>query len=196
MSLRARIFIIVSILVLLVLGISIFLIVGNKNKNSQPQTGAPQNNSSVVTGTGQPGAQTTIGAQAPAGLPAKVATPLETEKNGAQQLAKVFLERYGTYSSDNNFQNIKDVETLVTRSLWSKISAPISSKTTAQSFVGVTTKVVSMDLTAWSDAKAVVEFKTMRVEERNGVVNTKYQNATVVLIKQGSSWLVDTLVWN
>ena len=195
MSLRARIFIIVSIVVLLILGISMFLVVSNKKKNTSPQTGAPQNNG-VATGTGLPGTQTTIGEQAPAGLPAKVATPLETEKNGVQQLAKVFLERYGTYSSDNNFQNIKDVETLVTRSLWSKISAPMNAKTTTQSFTGVTTKVVSMDLTSWSDTKAVVEFKTMRVEEKNGAVTTKYQNATVELIKQGSSWLADKLVWN
>ncbi len=195
MSLRARIFIIVSILMFLVLGVSIFLVVRNKNKTSAPQTTAPVDNT-VVTGNGQPGSQTQIGAQAPAGLPAKTATPLEAEKNGAVQLAKVFVERYGTYSTDNNFQNIKEVATLVTESLWSKISAPMSFKSTSQSFVGVTTKVISMDLTSWSDTKATVELKTTRTEEKNGAVSTRYQNATVEMVKIGGVWLVDKLTWN
>ncbi len=195
MSLRARIFILISILVLLVLGVSIFLVVRNKNKNAQPEAGTPQSNT-ATSGNGQPDTQTPVGSQAPVGLPAKTATPLEIEKNGAQQLAKVFVERYGTYSTDNNFQNIKDVETLVTQSLWSKISAPMSAKTTTGSFAGVTTKVISMNLTSWSDTKATVELKTMRTEEKNGTVTTRYQNATVEMVKVGTSWLIDKIVWN
>lgn len=196
MSLRARIFIIVSILVLLILGISIFLVVKNKNKTAEPQAVAPTG-TTVVTGNGVPsGTQTVVGDQAPTGLPAKTATPLEAEKNGVAQLAKVFVERYGTYSTDNNFQNIKEVETFVTLSFWSKISAPITAKNTSQNFVGVTTKVISMDLTSWSDAKATVELKTTRAEEKNGMVATHYQNAIVDMVKINGSWLVGNLVWN
>ena len=82
MSLRARIFIIASILVLLILGISIFLVV--RNKNTEPQTVAPTDNT-AVTGNGQPNSPTSVGAQAPAGLPAKVATPLEAQKNAVKK---------------------------------------------------------------------------------------------------------------
>lgn len=195
MSLRARIFIIISILVFLILGISIFLVVKNKNKANEPQAVAPVD-TTTVGGNGQPGSQTLIGEQAPAGLPARIATSLEAEKNGATQLAKVFVERYGTYSTDNNFQNIKDVETLVTASLWSKISASMNSKNTSQSFVGVTTKVISADLTNWSGTRATVELKTMRTEEKNGVATTRYQNATVEMVKQNTVWLIDKISWN
>lgn len=195
MSLRARIFIIVSILALLILGISIFLVVKNKNKTAEPQAVAPTDNT-VVNGNGQPNGQVLVGAQTPTGLPAKIATPLEAQKNGVEQLAKVFVERYGTYSSDNDFQNIKDVETLVTKSLWSKISAPITAKTSSQSFVGITTKVISMNLTKWSDAKATVELKTTRAEEKNGMVTTRYQNALVEMVKQNTVWLIDKISWN
>jgi hypothetical protein len=192
MSLRARIFIIISIVVFLILGISIFLIVRNKNKNTEPQTGAPQNNGVAQSD----GSQTIIGDQAPVGLPAKTATPLEAEKNGAVQLAKVFVERYGTYSSDNDFQNIKEVETFVTVALWSKISAPMNSKTTTQGFVGMTTKVISMDLVAWSGTIATVELKTTRTEEKNGAVSTRYQNATVEMVKENTVWLINKISWN
>lgn len=209
MSLRARIFIIVSILVLLILGVSIFLVVRNKNKTAEPQTTVPTDNT-LTTNNGQ----SAVGTSVPEGLPAKIVSPLEAEKNGAQQLAKVFVERYGTYSSDNNFQNIKEVQTLVTESLWSKISAPIlqrsastdvtlrdfdKSKTTTnagQNFTGMTTKVISMDLVSWSDTKATVELKTSRTEEKNGVVTTRYQNATVEMVKLNGMWLVNKLLWN
>lgn len=194
MSLRARIFIIISVLVLLILGISVFLVVRNKNKTVSPQTNTP---AGTDTGSnGQVGGQAQTGTQIPDGLPAKTATPLEAEKNSVVQLAKVFVERYGTYSSDNNFQNIKEVEVFVTPALWTKISTPMNAKTTAQSFVGMTTKVVSMDLTSWAESKAAVELKTTRTEEKNGVVITRYQTATVGMIKAGSSWLADKLVWN
>lgn len=194
MSLRARIFIIISVFVLIILGISIFLVVRNKNKTTADETGSPVNTPGV--NNGQPSNPASTGTPIPAGLPAKTASPLEAEKNGVVQLAKVFVERYGTYSSDNNFQNIKEVESLVTRSLWSKISEPMNSKTTTQGFVGVTTKAISMDLASWSDSKATVEVKTTRTEERNGVMTTKYQNATAGLVKQNSFWLVDSFVWN
>ena len=195
MSLRARIFIIVSISVFLILGISMLLVIKNKNKNTEPQTVAPADNT-ATQGVGQTGGTTSVGSEMPEGLPAQVITPLAAQKNGVQQLAKVFVERYGTYSTDNNFQNIKDVETLVTRSLWSKISAPISSKTVSQSFTGVTTKVISMDLTEWSDVKATVELKTSRIEEKNGVVTTRYQTAIVSMVKQNVVWLIDKISWN
>lgn len=194
MSLRARIFIIVSIVVLFILGISIFLVVGSKNKKDQtqnPPTGSVANNNGAQNG----GQIDVVGSQAPVGLPAKIPTTLEVQKNGVVQLAKVFVERYGTYSTDNNFQNIKDVEDLVTDSLWSAISAPISAKNMNQNFVGVTTKVISADLTSWSDTKATVEIKTTRVEEKNGAMSSRYQNATVEMIKVSSGWLVDKMMW-
>jgi len=194
MSLRARIFIIISIFVIFILGISIFLIVRNKNKVAEPQTVTPTDSTASQNGV-QPNGQILVGDQAPAGLPAKTATPLEAEKNGAVQLAKVFVERYGTYSSDNNFQNIKEVEALVTPALWSKISAPMNAKTSTASFVGVTTKVISLELTAWSDIAATVELKTTRTEEKNGAVSTRYQNAIVQMVKTGGVWLADKLVW-
>ncbi len=192
MSLRARIFIIVSIAVFLILGISIFLVV-NKNKTAPTTEGGK-------TSAGQSGSlplpvPASIATPIPEGLPAKIVTPLEAEKNGVQQLAKVFVERYGTYSSDNNFQNIKDVQALATKSLWSKISVKMTASG-AGSFSGMTTKVIGTDLVSWSDSKASVELKTVRTEEKNGKITTYYQNADVEMAKQDGEWLANKLIWN
>jgi len=193
MSLRARIFIIASIVMLLILGVSIFLII-NKNKTAlTPENGAtPADQSGSLPTTMSPAS---IATSIPEGLPAKTATPLEAEKNGVQQLAKVFVERYGTYSSDNNSQNIQDVQSLVTKSLWAKLSGRTAVNGTG-SFVGMTTKVIGMDLTSWSDGKATVRLQTARTEEKNGKITTYYQNADVEMVKQDGMWLADKLTWN
>ncbi len=193
MSLRARIFIIVSVVILLVLSVSIFLIVKNKNKTTD---NTPPSNTDTTLPNTSGGTQSDAQVLIDKGLPAKTPTPLEVEQNAVEQLAKIFVERYGTYSTDNEFQNIKESQTLVTKSLWSRISAGINAKETTQNFVGLTTKVMSTRLTAWESSQASVELKVMRTEDKNGVISTRYQNATVGMLKEDGVWLANTLVWN
>lgn len=193
MSLRARIFIIVSVVVLLVLAISMFLIVKNKNKTTD--TTPPPNTNTSLPGTNG-GTQSDVQVLIDKGLPAKTPTPLEVEQNAVEQFAKIFVERYGTYSTDNEFQNIKESQALVTKSLWSRIGAGINTKESSQNFVGLTTKVMSTRLADWGSDQATVELKTMRTEDKSGVVSNRYQNATVGMVKEGGVWLANTLVWN
>ena len=143
-----------------------------------------------------PGVQTQTPTEIPAGLPAKVPTTQEIEQNGVRQLAKIFIERYGTYSTDNESQNIIEVQPLVTKSLWSKISAGIQTKTTNQPFVGLTTKVVTATLADWSASKAIVNLKTSRTESKDSAVTTRNQNVTVEMVKENGVWLANSIVWN
>lgn len=194
MSLRARIFIIISVVVLLILSVSIFLVVKNRNKEivnvpeniPDSSNSSPSNEFNPVSGAGT---------QVPTGSPVKPLTSLEVEQNGAEQLAKIFIERYGTYSTDNEFENIKEAEALVTKSLWSKISLGINVKNPNSGFLGLTTKVVSVDMVSWADSKAVFDLKIMRNENKNGVATSRYQNVTVEMVKENSVWLADSLIW-
>lgn len=194
MSLRARIFFVVSVVVFLVLAISIFLIVRNKNKTTQITDVSTDvnvnNNQNNDQSIGQ------VATEIPAGVSVKAPTSEEVEKNAVEQLAKVFIERYGTYSTDNNGQNIIESQSLVTKPLWSRISTGLNTKNTNQPFLGLTTKVMSMDLESWSAAKATVSLKTMRAEDKNGVITNRYQNVTVEMVKEGGVWLADKLTWN
>ncbi len=194
MSLRARIFIILSIIILFILAVSIFLFVRGKQKNdlssnAQPTSTTSNNNSSgQIT---QPGA-TVI----PAGTPVKPLTAEELEKNSVEQIAKIVVERYGTYSTDNEFQNILEVKTLVTPALWTKISAAMKTKNTNTAFFGVTTKVASTQISDWSGDAATVVLKTVRTENKNGSIKNMYQDVTVGMKKIESVWLANTLTWN
>jgi len=119
----------------------------------------------------------------------------EAVKNGARQMAKIFVERYGSYSTDNDYQNIEEVKSLCSQSLWSEISKTMDSVQSG-SFVGVTTQVLSSSFTNWdASASASVELRTKRTEEKNGVTKSFYQDATVELVKTSSGWLVDELKW-
>ena len=194
MSLRARIFIIISVVVLLILSVSIFLVVKNRNSGNvnvpatTPDTGNINTNNPSNPASG-------AGTVVPTGSPVKPLTSLEVEQNGVEQLAKIFIERYGTYSTDNEFENIKEAQSLVTKSLWSKISLGIGVKNPNAGFLGLTTKVVSVSMISWSDSKADFDLKIMRNENKSGVVTTRYQNVTVEMIKENGTWLADSLTW-
>lgn len=194
MSLRARIFIITSIVVLLILSVSLFLYVRGKSKTNAPISNDVSLVNTSTAETVLPSGQ--IATDVPTGLPVKTVTSLEAEKNGVEQLAKTFVERYGSYSTDNDSQNIKESQDLVTRALWTKISASISSPKLNQEFYGITTKVIRAELSNWSDAKALVTLQTARTEDKNGAVVSRYQAVTVEMVKENGIWLANSIVWN
>jgi hypothetical protein len=135
MSLRARIFIIFSVIVLLILSVSIFLVVKNRNGGgaNAPVTIPDSGNKNTNNSSGSVGGAGTV---VPKGLPVKPLSSLEVEQNGVEQLAKIFIERYGTYSTDNEFENIKEVESLATKSLGQKLAWELMLKIRIQDFWG------------------------------------------------------------
>lgn len=123
------------------------------------------------------------------------ATPIEIEKKGVEKFARVFAQIYGSFSSDNSYQNVLDVQSLVTAQLWAKIKPPATVKPPAASFVGVTTQVLLTKLVTWNGSSAAVELEALRSETREAKTRTYNQKATVTLVKQGERWLVDSFVW-
>jgi len=196
MSLRTRIFIIISLIILFILGVSlILLIVKKKNENAATPPANPGVKVIDAANFNGNNLQTTPTAtSAPAATAILTISPLELEKNSVKQLAKIFIERYGTYSSDNDFQNLKDVESLVTPELWKKISGPMA-KPPSSSFVAATVQVLSNNLTNWSAGAAEVTLKTNRTTESNGSTNQKYQGIKITLVKVSGSWLVANFEW-
>lgn len=201
LSLRARLFIIISLVVLVILGISIFLMMRAK-KPAVIETATTTVNgvaANVIDSSNfnyNPNSATPLaGGEIPQGTPIKPATSLEAEQNGVRQLAKIFVERYNSYSTDNNFQNIIDIKELVTPELWKTLSVKIGKTPTAGSFVGVTTKVFTSDIKNWADNSATISLSTAINEEKNGVFSDRQQNVTVDMSKSGDNWLVSKFQW-
>jgi len=193
LTLRARLFAIISIVVLLVLAVVIGLLWYGKRSQAPaggevPTTGvAPAAGGQNVTGGAVPGAIT--------GVPVQPITTEAMEKNAVKQLAKIFIERYGSFSTDSGYQNIVELEGLLTAKLWASLSAKIGTPV-AGGFVGVTTRAVAATLTDWKkDQSAVVNIQVAQTEERNGVAGVFHKNVDVKFLKVKGQWLVDAFVW-
>ncbi len=195
MSLRAKIFIVVSIIILLILGISIGLLIRSKKQAASSAVETPPVTAPLGSTEAGPSANSIpLSNQLPTVSAPRPPNPVEVEQQGVANLARVFMERYNTYSSDNNWQNIKEVEHLVTPELWKRLRARIGSGRSA-TFMGVTTQVLSVRLGAWQEAAATVIVQALRLTDTNGQQTREQQTGTVAFVKSGGTWLVESFTW-
>ena len=189
-TLRARIFIIISLAVFIILAISIALIVFKKQSGESPAEETPINEN-IIDETNFPSQIMTPSTVIPFGATVKPPTTEEMMKNSAKQTAKIFIERYGTYSTDNNSENIYAVQSIVTLSLWQDISRHIGTPPSAV-FVGVTTNVVAINVVEFSADNAKVEMSVQRITTRGSSTEKTNEKTSVRLVKTNDVWLVDS----
>lgn len=190
-SLRARIFIIVSLVVLFVLGVSVFLVVKSRNKNNPTANNTAGSGNTAGTGSTLNGAPLPVANLENVKVP-KVST-LETEQRAVQNLAKIFVERLNSYSSESRYQNMKDVESMATDSYWKQLSVkiPANIPNSSPNFYAVSVSAYGAKLASWSDKSASVDLQLKITEEKGGQITKKDAQAKVTLVKTGTSWLVD-----
>ena len=193
LSLRARLFIFFSILILVVLAIVLVIIVRQKPAT---QEGEPATTSGLPSaGTAPTGSKTGTGASTAPTTAKPVVSDLEIQQNAARQAAKIFTERYGSYSTDSNYENIRELETLATTRLWSSLSRQIKTASQSAGFVGVTTKVFSSEIANWKTDSAQVTVMALKNETKDGATTQSRVTASVGVIKSGGKWLVSDFAW-
>jgi len=189
LTIRARLFIFISIIVLILLAISVFLLISWKNKKAELEI---TNNSTEFMGDVSPAIVPSkdIIKEIPRGIEIKPLTTEEIEKNAAKQASKIFIERYASYSTDNAYQNVRDVEGLVKDGLWNRLELQIKDDVGNVEFNGLTTKVFVVEMDEWGGNDAIFSLKVLKTENKNGVVSN-YQDAYYVnVVKEGDKWLV------
>lgn len=191
MPLRNRIFIIISIIALLILGIAVALLI---TRRAATQKSAANGNTTSTVQTGGGTGEVSVVAQNNT-LPVQKLSSIEVQQVGVKQLARVFIERYYTYSSEGNFQNIRDVQTMVTPDLWNlmKVKLNTANISASGSFNSVTTVALGASLTDWADTAATVQVITHQSLDKNGAKSEQNQNYLVSFVKQGTSWLVNSI---
>ena len=115
----------------------------------------------------------------------------------ASVLARIFVERFGSHSSEADYQNILDVLPLVTASYANELEGLMKRKINNLIYSGVSTYVVNALVIDESATEAEVKVLTRRVEAVGAVSETatREQTAVVSLEKNGEDWLVSGLVW-
>lgn len=120
----------------------------------------------------------------------------------AQTATTIFVERFASYSSQANLQNIEDVLGLVTDSYASELQAFIDETRANESsdgYYGVTTRVISTTEISFDEEVGLAQYTvtTQREESVGSPTNTSiyYQDMVVSLEKQGDNWYVSSAVW-
>ncbi|PIR74228.1 MAG: hypothetical protein COU35_03640 [Candidatus Magasanikbacteria bacterium CG10_big_fil_rev_8_21_14_0_10_47_10] len=109
------------------------------------------------------------------------------------QQARIFVERFGTYSSHNANKHIEDVLPLATPAMqaWLETQSQVQSS----AYTGATMKVVESSLESFADTRAVVSIGAQQERQGADGVVRMYLRGTVRLVAIGNEWKVDGLFW-
>lgn len=122
-----------------------------------------------------------------------------TKESPPDIVARTFVERFGSYSTDIDYANVEDVMSLATAGLTTKLAGLLADARSApeSGFYGVSTRVISMDTVEQTEEAAQIKIKTQRQETFDNPSNTsvRYQDISVELTKSGNRWLVSNFTW-
>ncbi|GEM_PF-2033076 len=198
LTLRARIFIIVSLVVLLILGISIILTIIFKGEKEEKTLPTEESTEQLIFDE-QTGAlllpENTNFEKIDENLPIAPLNDREKLIAASLNMAKIFVERYGTYSTDNPGQNLKDLELLSTPDLWKVLQARIEGMSSSVEFSGIITKAFSSTLLSFEKEVLSIRVVAAREENKNGEIKNYNQEAEVTMVLQGDKLLVDNIKW-
>ena len=127
------------------------------------------------------------------------ATPV-VKKTSPVTVARTFVERLGSYSSEAEAANIEDILPMATSSFQKTLESLVREARTSSdgSYYGISTLVITAPKTvSSSDVQVVLSMTTQREEtiDTPGNTTVKYQSITVTLVKSGTTWLVDGYTW-
>jgi hypothetical protein len=193
-----RKFILLALIVLsaVVIGLIIYFLVFytfSRQSKSTVTTATPQPAEVLKISNVQPGA-------APAGTSSAATVDLTEEDVG--QVAKIFVERYGTYSNQGGSQQFDDLNLFTTAKMqaWlttntkETLAGLIDYKTSyIKKTQAVSAKTLSLDKTA---GQATVLVSTRRTElSGDNAPKVINKDIKIELVKSGQRWLVDAAFW-
>lgn len=118
-----------------------------------------------------------------------------------QRLAASFAERYGSFSNQGDFENLKELRVFMTDSMKREVDAYIAEASSATSgsaaYFGTTTRSLSSTITRFNEegGSATVVVNTQRQEVSSSGTEVYYQEIEIDFILSGEVWEVDSAEW-
>lgn len=166
---------------------------------------APAGGGNNAPAAGEPAAKTPAGAnQAKKVIEvSKEEEPREFGEADLIRLGALFAERFGSYSNQSNYRNMRDLEIFMTKSFqdWVEnfIKQAIERKLDNAIYYGISTKAVSQKAEYFDDeaGKAKVVVRTQRKEATGDTQNSAsfQQDIEILFLKEGGVWKVDKAAW-
>jgi hypothetical protein len=118
---------------------------------------------------------------------------------GISALAKTFAERYGSYSNESRFSNLRDLLPLMTSSFAKSTQAVIDSSETPATYYGVTSRVVTVEVLSLDEEVGTASFElTLQREEAVGSprdISVSYQKLHLDFEQEDRIWKVASASW-
>ncbi|MFC1613558.1 hypothetical protein ACFL23_04485 [Patescibacteria group bacterium] len=120
----------------------------------------------------------------------------EIEQQNLKTFASSFVERWGSYSSDSNCENLISLKILSTDAMKIEIDRLVSTgkcgaMDTVTGFYGVSTKALSSNIKNIDANSAVLRVMCQKKIEENDDVRVVYEEVEVEMVKEAGKWLVD-----
>jgi len=132
----------------------------------------------------------------------EIADSLEMAKAAVNRLAVSFAERYGTYSNQSNFGNLRDSFNLMSATMRASSEVVIKKGKGSEYppvYYGITTKAGSSQILTFDNDNGVAEIlvKTFRAESSGTAEKTNNFNQEIIirLVKEGGVWRVGAADW-
>ncbi|MFH0928427.1 MAG: hypothetical protein V1821_03060 [bacterium] len=122
--------------------------------------------------------------------------PVDALSRNLIRFSMQFAERYGSFSSESNFQNLRDLEPVMTPGLNSYVESYIATAEAPAEFYGVTTRAATSEIITQTDTAAYLEVLTQRTETKGTAAARTYnQTLQIWVVKQGENWKADKAEW-
>ncbi len=191
---RKRIIEIVLALILLLGLIGLLLWLFLFSPQAKVETTETDNTQTLPTNEDQPTTSTDTTTPATVSSTPKVTAPAT--------VARTFVERLGSYSSESNYENIHDVLSLVTDQLGAELERNAedsrkSEESLEGGYYGISTTVMSTKTVSQTDTEMTLRIQTQRNEARGnpGNAEVRYQEIVLVLVKADTTWKVAQYRW-
>lgn len=109
--------------------------------------------------------------------------------------ARSFVERYGTYSSDSGYSNLKELLPQMSEKLAEEVLTRINQGLEQeQGFFALATKVLSLNIKEIDpESKAVFFMQVQEQQMKPGQTDILYKSIELTSIKDGNEWKVDKI---
>jgi hypothetical protein len=104
--------------------------------------------------------------------------------------SRYFVERFGSFSTGAAWQNIEDIQTVVTPQVYADLESLRASINQTQDNYILSTKSLSVNVQSQTENSATVLVQTQKREISGDSERIFYQDITLQLVKQSDTWLI------
>jgi hypothetical protein len=181
----------------LIIGILLALFSGS---NDTPQDAGQEQNNTATQNTNEAPTPTPPAPEQPTPTNQEVNVSEQSAQAQVLRLARIVIERYGSFSNRNNFENIRSLEPFITESFVQESLRFIDDSQdqgVEEAFYGVSTTAASLELTAFTENQsAEVTVQTRRLETKSGEDNTQFNQTAVMQFENvDDTWKVNSITW-